>query len=263
MTDQAVAPCQAAAPHCQSERDAQCAPQPDSIAAVGVAQPLSSHGSSRHGITAGAAWRKMLGDLRQDLDRYVYMPPQPLTMVRPSVWRAIRVLLSCQGMWVMVQYRFSRWVHFHFHIPVLRSLLKLVCVIWQKLIEMVTCVELPNRAEIGGGVFMPHANGIIVHIDAKIGENCNLSQQVTIGVGGTDPSGTPIIGDRVFLGPGAKVFGPITIGDDVAIGANAVVTKDLPQHVVAVGIPAKVISTKGSTALVLYPGCKAHAPAFE
>jgi serine O-acetyltransferase len=130
-------------------------------------------------------------------------------------------------------------------------------------VEMITSVELPNRAEIGGGVFMPHANGIVIHIDAKIGCNCNISQQVTIGVGGTDPSGTPTIGDRVFLGPGAKLFGPITVGDDVAIGANAVLMKDLPDHVVAVGIPAKVISDKGSRELVLYRGCAAHAQRTE
>jgi serine O-acetyltransferase len=55
------------------------------------------------------------------------------------------------------------------------------------------------------------------------------------------------------------VFGPITVGNDVAIGANAVLMKDLPDHVVAVGIPAQVISDKGSRELVLYRGCKAHA----
>jgi serine O-acetyltransferase len=250
MTYKAAAPHQAAASHCDAQRD--------SIDSAFVARPLP-----RDSITAGAAWRQMLGDLQRDLDRYVYMQPDQSTQVKPSVWRVLRALLGRPGMWVMLQYRVSRWVHFHLHVPVLRSLLKFVCAVWQKLVEMITSVELPNRAEIGGGVFIPHANGIVIHIDAKIGRNCNISQQVTIGVGGTDPSGTPTIGDRVFLGPGAKIFGPITVGDDVAIGANAVVMKDLPNHVVAVGIPAKVTSDKGSVGLVLYPGCKAHAPGPE
>jgi serine O-acetyltransferase len=184
-------------------------------------------------ITAFAAFQMMLADLQLDIDRYNYM--------QQSNW--LRSLLGRQGLWVMTQYRLSRWVHFHVHIPGLRFGLKLLCAIGQKMIEILTGVELPNRAEIGGGVFMPHANGIVIHIDAKIGTNCNISQQVTIGVGGTDPSGTPVIGDRVFLGPGAKVFGPITVGDDVAIGANAVVIKDIPSHAVTVGIPAKVIIT--------------------
>jgi serine O-acetyltransferase len=58
--------------------------------------------------------------------------------------------------------------------------------------------------------------------------------------------GCPKIGDRVFIGPGAKIFGAITIGNDVAIGANAVVTKNLPDEAVAVGIPAKVVNLNGS-----------------
>jgi serine O-acetyltransferase len=246
MTYKVAAPRQAAAPHGDAKRDP--------IAAAVGTRPLPDDL-----LTMGAAWRQMLVDLQRDLDRYVYMQPDQPTGSKPSVWGVLRALLGRPGMWVLLQYRVSRWVHFHLHIPVLRSILKFVCAVWQKLVEMITSVELPNRAEIGGGVFMPHANGIVIHIDAKIGGNCNISQQVTIGVGGTDPSGTPTIGDRVFLGPGAKVFGPITVGDDVAIGANAVVMKDLPNHVVAVGIPAKVISDKGSVALVLYPGCKAHS----
>jgi serine O-acetyltransferase len=197
--------------------------------------------------TAIAAFRMMLADLQLDIDRYTYM--------QKSNW--LLSLLGRQGMWVMLQYRFSRWVHFYMHIPGLRLILKFLCAISQKVVEILTGVELPNRAEIGGGVFMPHANGIVIHIDAKIGTNCNISQQVTIGVGGDNPSGTPVIGDRVFLGPGAKVFGPITIGNDVAIGANAVVMKDLPNQVVAVGIPAQVVSQKGSQNLVLYRGCQA------
>jgi serine O-acetyltransferase len=197
--------------------------------------------------SAFAAFRMMLADLRLDIDRYAYM--------KTGHW--LKSLVSNQGLWVMVQYRFSRWVHFHVHIPGVRLILKLLCAISRKSIEVLMGVELPNRAEIGGGLFMPHANGIIIHIDAKIGAYCNISQQVTVGVGGDDPAGTPTIGDRVFLGPGAKLFGPITIGNDVAIGANAVVMKDLPDHVVAAGIPAQVVSQKGSKHLVLYRGCEA------
>lgn len=203
--------------------------------------------------TAFAAFRMMLADLRLDIDRYAYM--------KTGHW--LKSLLSNQGLWVMVQYRFSRWVHFHCHVPGLRMVLKVLCAIGQKIIEILTGVELPNRAEVGGGLFMPHANGIIIHIDAKIGAYCNISQQVTVGVGGDDPMGAPTLGDRVFLGPGAKVFGPITIGNDVAIGANAVVMKDLPNQVVAVGIPAQIVSQKGSQSLVLYRGCQADTSPRE
>jgi serine O-acetyltransferase len=208
----------------------------------------NANGSSDRLPSSFDALRLTLADLRQDIDRYTYMNSH-------SNW--LKAVLGHQGLWVMVQYRLSRWVHFHCHIPGLRFLLKLMGAISQKLIEILTGVELPNRAEIGGGFFMPHANGIIIHIDAKIGCNCNIGQQVTVGVGGSDVMGTPVIGDRAFLGPGAKIFGPIRIGDDVAIGANAVVLKDVPNHAVVAGIPAKLISEKGSGKLVRFRGCAA------
>jgi serine O-acetyltransferase len=198
-------------------------------------------------ITSWTALLAMLADLGEDIDRYVYMDQKH--------W--LLLLLSKPGLWVSTQYRFSRWVHFYFHIPLLRSVAKLICAIWQKIVEILTGIELPNRAEIGAGVFIPHANGIVVHMNAKLGRNCNLAQQVTIGVGGRGSNrGTPVIGDRVFIGPGAKLFGPIVIGDDVAIGANAVVLKDMPDNAVGAGVPAKIISYNGSRDFILYRGCE-------
>lgn len=185
----------------------------------------------------------MLNDLRADIDRYVVADNYP--------WWII--FLTKQGLWVITQYRFSRWVDREVRLPVLRHLLKVFCALWQKLIEIVTGCEFPNKAEIGKGLFIPHAQGIIIHGDVKMGENCNLSQDVTIGIGGrADKRGTPKLGDRVFVGAGARVFGAIAIGNDVAIGANAVVTKDLPDNAVAVGVPAKVVSYKGSQDFVVY-----------
>jgi serine O-acetyltransferase len=213
-----------------------------------LVSPSHASDATDRPLSAFDAFRLTLAALRQDIDRYTYMNAH-------RNW--LKAVLGHQGLWVMVQYRLSRWVHFHCHIPGLRFLLKLLGAISQKLIEILTGVELPNRAEIGGGFFMPHANGIIIHIDAKIGCNCNIGQQVTVGVGGSEVMGTPVIGDRAFLGPGAKIFGPIQIGDDVAIGANAVVLKDVPNHAVVAGIPAKIISEKGSGKLVRFRGCAA------
>lgn len=181
--------------------------------------------------------------LKADIDRYVYMDNLS--------W--VRVILSKQGIWALTQYRLSRWVHTQVHIPGIRQILKAFCAIWQKLVEIMTGMEIPNRAEIGKGVFIPHAGGIYIHCDVQIGDYCNLSQEVTIGIGGRqEKRGCPKIGDRVYIAPGAKIFGAITIGNDVAIGANAVVTKDIPDNAVAVGIPAKVISYQGSKDFILY-----------
>jgi serine O-acetyltransferase len=217
---------------------------PSTHPSLPITPALSSVSPLPPSPSAIPALRIMWAELGEDIDRYCYLKNSfPL-----------KAVIGNPGLWVLIQYRVSRWVHYYFHVPLLRPVLKLVCAIWQKVVEVATGVELPNRAEVGGGLFMPHANGIVIHVDAKIGRNCNIGQQVTVGVGG-DPMGTPTIGDRVFLGPGVKVLGPLTIGDDVAVGANAVVVKDVPAYAVAVGIPAKVISSKGSMNLVRYRGC--------
>ncbi len=90
-------------------------------------------------------------------------------------------------------------------------------------------------ANIGGGLFIQH--GFSTYIAAEsIGENCWINQQVNIGY--KDSTGAPVIGDNVMITCGAVVLGPITIGDHVTIGANAVVTKDLPSDSVWGGVPA-------------------------
>jgi serine O-acetyltransferase len=184
----------------------------------------------------------LFNDLRRDIDRYVVMDN--------ASW--LLIFLTKPGLWVLTQYRCSRWVDQQVHLPMIRFILKVLCAIWQKLIEIITCSEFPNKANIAPGVFIPHSFGIIIHHEVTIGENCNLAQDVTIGIGGRGENrGCPKIGDRVFIGAGARIFGPITIGNDVAIGANAVVTKDLPDQAVAVGIPAKIISYEGSQDFVI------------
>ena len=92
---------------------------------------------------------------------------------------------------------------------------------------------------------MPHLNGIIIHKNASVDENCTIFQQVTIGANEhrLDYTKAPQIGSRVYIGAGAKIIGNITIGDDVRIGANAVVTKNVPAGMTVVGFN-KIIETK-------------------
>lgn len=88
----------------------------------------------------------------------------------------------------------------------------------------------------GGGLRIPHLNGIIISPVAKVGADCTIFHQVTLGVNGRKSLGVgPTLGDRVSIGTGAKIIGPVRIGDDVTIGANAVVTKDIPNGATVVG----------------------------
>ncbi|HEY3301785.1 MAG TPA: serine acetyltransferase [Methylophilaceae bacterium] len=120
-------------------------------------------------------------------------------------------------------------------------LLKKIAVLRHRFWSIVTGADIPLNSKIGGGVVMLHPNGIVIHPDAVIGPNCMIFQQVTIGTANYS-SGLPVIGGHVDIGAGAKILGGITIGNHVTIGANAVVTKSLPDGVVAVGVPAVIIS---------------------
>lgn len=105
--------------------------------------------------------------------------------------------------------------------------------------SIATGAEIDLRARIGGGLLIPHPNGIVIHPDAVIGPNCLIFQQVTIGV--ARGPGLPTIGGHVDIGAGARILGPVRIGDHAVIGANAVVLRDVPAGAVAVGVPARIV----------------------
>lgn len=112
-------------------------------------------------------------------------------------------------------------------------------------------INIPYQTEIGPGFYISHFTGVFVNSRCTIGKNCNLSQGVTLGLANRGPrKGVPTLGNNVYLGPGAKVVGAVHIGDDVAVGANAVVTRDVPTGSVVVGIPARVISQDGSAGYI-------------
>lgn len=185
----------------------------------------------------------MFDSFKADIDRYVVM--------HNKSW--LYLTLTQQGLWALAEYRFSHWVRTKVYIPAVRQLLKLFSFVWHKLIEVMAGIDLSSEVEIGKGLYIGHFGGIFVSSEVKIGEVCNLSQGVTIGIGGRGKKrGCPKIGDRVFIGLGAKVFGAVTIGNNVAIGANAVVTIDLPDDAMAVGVPAKIISYEGSEEYIAY-----------
>ena len=160
---------------------------------------------------------------------------------------ALMVLLTKEGLWAIAEYRFNHWVHHQIKTPIIRQLLKFLGAIAHKIISLVTGIELPKEAQIGPGLYIAHPGSIILHPNVSIGERCTLSHETSIGEGGRgEKKGWPTIGNRVYIAPGAKIFGAIMIGDDVAVGANAVVTKSFENAAVIAGIPAKAISYKGS-----------------
>lgn len=112
-------------------------------------------------------------------------------------------------------------------------------------------IQIPGNTQIGKGFYIGHFGTIVVNGNAIIGDNVNLSQGVTIGQANRGRNiGSPIIGNEVYIGPGAKIIGNVKIGNNVAIGANAVVTNDIPDDAVVGGVPAKIISMNGSNGYI-------------
>ncbi|MBR4531456.1 serine acetyltransferase [bacterium] len=120
-------------------------------------------------------------------------------------------------------------------------------------LSQVTGFSIPLNV-FGKGLAIVHVGPIIVHSAVRVGDYCRIHVGVNIGTAAGPEVLTPKIGNSVYIGPGAKIFGNIQIADYVAIGANAVVNKDILTPSVSVGgIPAKIISDKGSKGTMYDP----------
>lgn len=130
-------------------------------------------------------------------------------------------------------YRVARWLHLR-KVPFFPALIKYITF-------MIFNSVVPYTASIGkGSRFAYGAIGVVLHESSQIGRNVIIGQGVTVGRQ-LDPSGVPRIGDDVYISAGARILGDITIGNNVIVGANAVVINDVPDNSIVAGVPAKVI----------------------
>ena len=155
--------------------------------------------------------------------------------------------LLAQGFWALQIYRFGH-ARFKFETKLIRWPWGAAHRILSKLSEILFGIEIGATARIGRRLVIEHFGSIVIHGAAVIGDDCVIRQGVTLGNRRLDqPLDAPRIGSRVNVGAGAKVLGNVVIGDDVDIGANAVVVTDVPSFHIAVGVPA-VIKPKKSHA---------------
>jgi serine O-acetyltransferase len=172
--------------------------------------------------------------LRADLARYG--SPGAHTYQRSeTTWRDIaKALVMERALWAICEWRFRQWMAAQRRpLPLVG---KVIGTITRHVSETITGIELPTNARIGPGLHIAHAGPIVIHRETVAGENLTIHPQITIGV---HEGGVPTFGDRVFIGPGARVFGAIHVGDDALVGANAVVMRDVPAANVATGVPAQ------------------------
>ncbi|MEY4510804.1 MAG: hypothetical protein RLZZ450_2926 [Pseudomonadota bacterium] len=168
----------------------------------------------------------LVKDIWLDLKMILAACNRPLEL-RHALW----AFFACDGFILLMMFRTRQWLR-RYHIPVLGRLVRLME-------TALFAVEISNDAELGHGVYFMHTVGTVIGGDAKIGDGCLLLGNNTIGQ--AERQGYPMIGAGTIIGAGVRVLGKIVVGDDCALGANAVVVDDVPSGKVAVGIPARVV----------------------
>ena len=177
----------------------------------------------------------MIKGIKSDYQRYREYGAKPFV-----------IIFMTQGFWALFQYRISHKIY-QSKFPVLRRILLVICLFWQKLVEIITGISIPFSAKIGEGCYIGHFGNIIINANAIIGEMCNISQGVTIGVSGRGANrGVPKIGNRVYIGANAIIAGKIEVGDDCVIAANSLLTKSVTAGVTVLGVPAIIVNRNSS-----------------
>jgi serine O-acetyltransferase len=160
----------------------------------------------------------------------------------PAARSRLEVALAYPGVHALWAYRAA---HRMWRVPSLRLPARLL----SQLARAATGIEIHPGARLGQRMFIDHGMGVVIGETAVVGDDVMLYHGVTLGGRSLNRGKRhPTLGDRVTVGAGAKVLGPVWIGDDAQIGANAVVVKDVPAGAVAVGIPARIRVPKAPVA---------------
>jgi serine O-acetyltransferase len=156
----------------------------------------------------------------------------------PAATSKLEVILTYAGFHALLAYRISHYLK-SMGVPFLPRAIS-------QLARWVTGVEIHPAAKIGTGFFIDHGMGVVIGETAEIGDYVTLFQGVTLGGTGKERGKRhPTLGNHVVVGAGAKILGGITIGDNVKIGANSVVLKNVPPNSTVIGVPGRVIKSLG------------------
>ena len=172
----------------------------------------------------------MLREIRQDL--------QAIFDRDPAATSTLEVVLTYAGFHALMAYRVSHWLK-SMGVPFFPRVVS-------QLARWLTGVEIHPSAKIGTGFFIDHGMGVVIGETAEVGDYVTLFQGVTLGGTGKERGKRhPTLGNHVVVGAGAKILGGITIGDNVKIGANSVVLKNVPANSTVIGVPGRIIKSQG------------------
>lgn len=172
----------------------------------------------------------MLHTIRQDL--------QAIFDRDPAATSRLEVVMTYPGFHALLAYRVAHWLQIR-RVPFFPRLIS-------QMARWLTGIEIHPAAKIGIGFFIDHGMGVVIGETAEIGDYVTLFQGVTLGGTGKERGKRhPTIGNHVVIGAGAKILGAIKVGDNVKIGANSVVLKNVPPNSTVIGVPARVIKSQG------------------
>ena len=171
----------------------------------------------------------MLSRLREDIKTVFRKDP-----AARNLWE----VLTYAGLWAILSHRWAHWLW--------KKNFKTLARFQSQWTRFCTGIEIHPGATIGRRFFIDHGMGVVIGETAEIGDDVLIYHQVTLGGTSLEKEKRhPTVGNDVLIGMGAKLIGAITIGDHARIGANAVVTRDVPPNSTAVGIPAKIVKRDG------------------
>lgn len=178
------------------------------------------------------AWRTLVEDFKAVKERDPAIPS--------GIRGFFEVVLCTPGFQAVAAHRLIHFLHVRMRIPVLPRFLGLLVRWW-------TGTEIHPGACLGKGVFIDHAAGVVIGESAIVGDNVTLFQGVTLGATGNEKTWKrhPTLEAGVFVGSGARILGPVTVGKNARIGAGSVVLKDVPPETTVVGVPARVVKSGG------------------
>jgi serine O-acetyltransferase len=182
---------------------------------------------------------------RVDLARYYNVLENPQSRLA-----RLKMVLGTEAIWAIALYRFGQYLTNEAPAFV-RVALKIPFSCAMRCMQWTIGIHLFPSTDVGPGLYIGHYGGIWISPRARIGAHCNIAHEVTIGT--ADDRGAPSIGDRVWVGPGATISGPITVGSGVVVAANSLVAANVPDNAVVIGVPARIMSYSGSAKL-LTPG---------
>ena len=192
-------------------------------------------------LKKGGSLTEKLRRMRADKEEWLDSIADTVVAVKqrdPAARSTAEILLLYSGVHAMMAYRIANRLQKNGNYFSARAV--------SQLARHFTGIEIHPGATIGKGLFIDHGMGVVIGETAEIGDNCTIYQGVTLGGTGKDVGKRhPTLGDNVMIGAGAKVLGPVKVGSNSKVAANAVVLREVPENSTAVGIPAKIVRRDG------------------